>query len=162
MEVHISLFFKDKIFSEKCKEFLTKYALKSGMLRLMANTHAISLYNLSVSSLDIDMDIDISISLGNVLRYIFGIIGSAVGGALRGLKFKLNPIRKYFADKKQYKADLALYNAEKLEKENTEAENAEETNCADEEKTESDDGENNNEDLMTETSERENTNVSEE
>ena len=56
LEVHISLFFKDKIFSEKCKEFLTKYALKSGVLRLMANIHAISLYNLSVSSLDIDMD----------------------------------------------------------------------------------------------------------
>ena len=64
MEVHISLFFKDKIFSEKCKEFLTKYALKSGMLRLMANTHAISLYNLSVSSLDIDMDIGIDKSSG--------------------------------------------------------------------------------------------------
>ena len=39
------------------KEFLTKYALKSGMLRLMANTHATSLYYISVSSLDIDMDI---------------------------------------------------------------------------------------------------------
>ena len=39
------------------KEFLTKYALKSGMLRLMANTHAISLYYTSISSLDIDMDI---------------------------------------------------------------------------------------------------------
>lgn len=56
-----------------------------------------------------DIEVDISISLGNVLRYVFGIIGAAVAGALRGLKIRLN--KEFFAQNKKYKKDLAEYTA---------------------------------------------------
>ena len=54
-----------------------------------------------------DIEIDISISIGNVLRFVFGIIGAAVAGALRGLKIRLN--KEFFAQNKKYKKDLADY-----------------------------------------------------
>ncbi len=106
----------------------------------------------------LDVEVDISISLGNVFRYIFGIIGSALGGALRGLKLRFN--KKYFAQKKQYKKDMAAYKAKKAEKDAKEAEKAAKEPVDAEKKAEAEDQtqnniENNN-DLKTEASEREN------
>lgn len=71
----------------------------------------------------LDVEVDISISVGNLFRYLFGIVGSALGGALRGLKIRLN--KEYFSQKKQYKKDLAEYNVKKAEKDALDAEKAE-------------------------------------
>lgn len=115
-----------------------------------------------------DVEVDISISIGGVFRYLFGIIGAALAGALKGLKIKLN--REFFAQNKKYKQDLAVYNANKAAAE-AKAKEKEEKNAAKEaaespeekgEDTEENKNEINNEDLKTETSERENTHVSEE
>ncbi len=59
----------------------------------------------------IDAEIDISISVGNVFRFLFGIIGAAVAGALRGLKFKLN--KAFFSQNKAYKSDIKAYREKK-------------------------------------------------
>ncbi|MBQ7291252.1 MAG: hypothetical protein IJW76_06000 [Clostridia bacterium] len=59
----------------------------------------------------IDAEIDISISIGGVFRYLFGIIGAAVAGALRGLKIGLN--KKFFSQKSQYKRDIKEYREKK-------------------------------------------------
>lgn len=119
----------------------------------------------------LDVEVDISISLGNVLRYVFGIIGSALGSALRALKPGIN--KQYFAQKKQYKKDLAEYKAKKAEQDARDAEKAaraeekaakkaekeaakaEKTEKAEEETASENNIENNN-DLKTEASEREN------
>lgn len=114
-----------------------------------------------------DIEIDISITVGQVLRYIFGIIGAAVGGALRGLKLSLN--KNFFAHKKKYKADLAEYNAARAETENKtsddiaqNAESSDDTSDETEKNNSEINSEINKEDSETETSERENNNVSEE
>ena len=96
----------------------------------------------------LDVEVDISISLGNVFRYIFGIIGSALGGALRGLKLRFN------------KKDIAAYKAKKAEKDAKDAETSAKEPADAEKKAEAEDKtqnniENNN-DLKTEASEREN------
>ncbi len=59
----------------------------------------------------IDAEIDISISVGNVFRFLFGIIGAAVAGALRGLKLKLN--KEFFSQSKAYKRDIKEYREKK-------------------------------------------------
>ncbi len=59
----------------------------------------------------IDAEIDISISVGNVFRFLFGIIGAAVAGALRGLKLKLN--KEFFRQSKAYKRDIKEYREKK-------------------------------------------------
>lgn len=69
-----------------------------------------------------DIEVDISISLGGVLRYIFGIVGTAVGGVLRGIKIRIN--KEYFKRSKKYKDDMALYSDYKAELERIEAEKA--------------------------------------
>lgn len=69
-----------------------------------------------------DVEVDISISIGNVFRYLFGIIGAAVAGALRGLKIRIN--KEFFAQNKKYKKDLAEYTAQKAVKDAKEAEKA--------------------------------------
>lgn len=109
----------------------------------------------------LDVEVDISISLGGLFRYVFGIVGSALGSALRALKLGIN--KEYFRQKKQYKKDLAEYKAKKAEKDAKDAEKAakaEEKAKAKAEKTEKAEAtetniENNN-DLKTEASEREN------
>ena len=69
-----------------------------------------------------DIEIDISITIGNVFRYIFGIVGTALAGALRGIKIRIN--KDYFKQKKKYKKELALYNERKAELERSEEEKA--------------------------------------
>jgi hypothetical protein len=117
----------------------------------------------------LDVEVDVSISIGNVFRYIFGIVGSALGSALRALKIGLN--KQYFAQKKKYKKDIAEYKVKKAEKDAKEAERtakeeekaakkaekekAEAEKKAEAEETNENNIENNN-DLMAETSEREN------
>ena len=76
----------------------------------------------TTEEMKIDMEIDISISVGGVFRFLFGIIGTAIGGALRGLKFSIN--KEYFAQKKQYKKDIAEYKVIKAERDAKEAEKA--------------------------------------
>ena len=109
----------------------------------------------------LDVEVDISISLGGLFRYVFGIVGSALGSALRALKLGIN--KEYFRQKKQYKKDLAEYKAKKAEKDAKDSEKAakaEEKAKVKAEKTEKAEAtetniENNN-DLKTEASEREN------
>ena len=117
----------------------------------------------------LDVEVDISISLGGVFRYIFGIIGSALGSALRALKIGLN--KQYFTQKKKYKKDLAEYKVKKAAKDARDAEKAAKAEekaakkaekekakaekKAEEETTTENNIENNN-DLKTEASEREN------
>ena len=109
----------------------------------------------------LDVEVDISISLGGLFRYVFGIVGSALGSALRALKLGIN--KEYFRQKKQYKKDLAEYKAKKAEKDAKDSEKAakaEEKAKVKAEKTEKAEAtetniENNNY-LKTEASEREN------
>ena len=124
-----------------------------------------------------DIEVDISISIGNVFRFLFGIIGAAVAGALRGLKIRLN--KEFFAQNKKYKKEFADYKAKKAEKEAKDAEEAKKDEKKAENGTAGEDGkkeepktaedaaekqsetennnEKNNQDLKTEASERENT-----
>ena len=117
----------------------------------------------------LDVEVDISISIGNVFRYIFGIIGSALGSALRALKIGFN--KQYFAQKKKYKKDFAEYKVKKAEKDAKDAEKAakaeekaarkaeKEKAKAEkkaEEETSAENNIENNNDLKTEASEREN------
>ena len=124
-----------------------------------------------------DIEVDISISIGNVFRFLFGIIGAAVAGALRGLKIRLN--KEFFAQNKKYKKEFADYKAKKAEKEAKDAEEAKKDEKKAESDTAGEDGkkeepktaddaaekqsetennnEKNNQDLKTEASERENT-----
>lgn len=111
----------------------------------------------------IDAEIDISISVGGVFRYLFGIIGAAMAGALRGLKFKLNT--KFFSQNSQYKRDIkeyrekkALDDAKKAEKEAAKEAKTEEANG----ETAEENNETNNEVLVAETPEREINNGTEE
>ncbi len=117
----------------------------------------------------LDVEVDISISLGGVFRYIFGIVGSALGSALRAVKLGVN--KEYFRQKKQYKQDLAEYKVKKAEKDARDAEKAAKAEekaakkaekekakaekTAEAESTTENNIENNN-DLKTEASEREN------
>ncbi|MBQ8403892.1 MAG: hypothetical protein IJX55_05655 [Clostridia bacterium] len=114
----------------------------------------------------IDAEIDISISVGGVFRYLFGIIGAAVAGALRGLKIGLNT--KFFSQNSQYKRDIkeyrekkALDDAKKAEKEAKKAAKEAETEEANGENAE-ENNETNNEVLVAETPEREINNGTEE
>ncbi len=118
----------------------------------------------------IDAEIDISISIGGVFRYLFGIIGAAVAGALRGLKIGLN--KKFFSQKSQYKRDIKEYREKKAiedakkaekdaEKEAKKAEKEAEKTEANGETAE-ENNETNNEVLVAETPEREINNGTEE
>jgi hypothetical protein len=121
----------------------------------------------------IDAEIDISISVGGVFRYLFGIIGAALAGALRGLKFKLNT--KFFSQNAQYKRDIkeyrekkAIEDAKKAEKEAKKAEKEDEKAAKAAEKaavngeSAEENNETNNEVLVAETPEREINNGTEE
>jgi hypothetical protein len=66
-----------------------------------------------------DVEVDISITVGNVFRYLFGIVGAALAGVLRGIKIRFN--KDYFQHREKYKKDIALYNAYKTELEKLEA-----------------------------------------
>ncbi|MBQ8448458.1 MAG: hypothetical protein IJX27_05965 [Clostridia bacterium] len=69
-----------------------------------------------------DIEIDISISIGNLFRYIFGIVGAAIAGVLRGIQIRIN--KEYFAHSRKYKTDMAKYEAYKAELEKLEAHKA--------------------------------------
>jgi hypothetical protein len=130
-----------------------------------------------------DIEIDISITVGNVFRYLFGIVGAALAGVLHGIHIKVN--KEFFSHNKKYKKDVVEYNkhktllkayeeaqaakkearkkkaaekaAKKAEKKRLKAAKKAEA----QEASAAENNENKNEYLKTETSERDNTNVSE-